>query len=112
MQHLVAPGLAWLGVAGVYAVGWHQHQRAGRQPLLPMRGAAEMAVAGIHRTDGKRRVAVGLVTGPAMTGAAAFHMRECRVAPQRGVGAGHHKVLDFTGSVTGAAYPYSFYRWL
>jgi hypothetical protein len=96
----------------MYAVGWHQHQRTGCQAFLPIHGAAEMAVAGIHCTDGKRWVTVGLVTGPAMTGAAAFHMRECRVAPQRGVGAGHHKVLYFAGSVTGAAYPYSFYRWL
>ncbi|MNC37465.1 hypothetical protein D3C75_860310 [compost metagenome] len=80
--------------------------------MLAVAGTGEMTVAGVHHTDGKRRVAVGLVAGAAMAGAAAFDMRQGRVAPQRGMGTGHHRVLGMRGSLSGAVHPYSFFRWL
>ena len=112
MQHLIAPRQAGCRVAGMHAVGRDQYQRAGCQVMLPVGSPGEMAAASIHRTDGKRRVAVGLVAGPAVAGAPAFDMCQGRVAPQGGVGTGHYRLLGIVGRVTGAAHPYSFYRWL
>ncbi|MNH12039.1 hypothetical protein D3C79_715710 [compost metagenome] len=82
MQHLVAPCLAGLGVAGMHPLRRHQHQRAWGQPLLPITCASEDAAPRIHRADGECRVAMSLVTGAAVAGPAAFHPGQGRIAPE------------------------------
>ncbi|MNP34240.1 hypothetical protein D3C76_1275160 [compost metagenome] len=116
VQHLVAPGLAWLGIAGMHPLRRHQHQGAGYQALLPWVGPGEHAAARIHRTYRKGRMAMGLVAGPALPGAPAFDEGQGCIAPQGGLrgnaGTGHGGFLGVAGSLAAGNDPYSFFLWL
>lgn len=66
----------------MHATCRHQHQTAGRQFHCGIAAARKHAATRIDDTDGKRRMAVGLVAGTAVAGATGFDVGQGGVAAE------------------------------